>query len=216
MPGKSLNLGIEQSKGVYIVCLSAHSIPTENTWLASLVSSLEEDENYAGVYGRQEPMSFSPSNDKRDLLLVFGLDRIIKTKDSFFHNANSIIRRKCWEKLPFDSSITNIEDRIWAQNMLKLGYKLLYEPDSSVYHYHGIHQDGNLERVDSGDIPRKFQNKSLIGLHGLGCVTYPEFIRNGRILGEKIGLYEVEHPLAGFELRDDYSSDLAIRFLDKI
>jgi len=330
-------------------------------------------------------MSFSTSTDKRDLLLVFGLDRIIKTRDSFFHNANSIIRRKCWEELPFDNSITNIEDRIWAQEMLNRGYKLLYEPEASVYHYHGIHQggnaerlnnvvkiiekhqtnyrtgkinakilkivaiipirgltksvnniplikytidsvkqskfvdkvfvstdsketakiakgmgvecpfirphslsedhvnlekvqqfslqeiektgllpdlvihmeetypvrpdglldgmilhlleegydsviaarresgwlwhenqDGRFERVDSGDIPRKFKENSLIGLHGLGCVTYPEFIRNGQMLGGKIGLYEVEHPLAGFELRDDFSSDLASRFLDKI
>ena len=45
LPGKSLNLGIEQSKGEYIVCLSAHCIPAENTWLASLVKALEEDEN---------------------------------------------------------------------------------------------------------------------------------------------------------------------------
>ena len=385
LPGKALNLGIEQSIGEYIVCLSAHCIPTGKEWLASLVNALEEDENYAGVYGRQEPMSFSSTTDKRDLLLVFGLDRIIRTRDSFFHNANSILRRKLWEEFPFDNSVTNIEDRIWAQEMLNRGYKLLYEPDASVYHYHGIHHggdserlsnvvkiiekhqtnyrtgklnaqtlkivaiipikgltksvnniplihytiesakrskfidkvfvstdsketaeiakkmgaecpfnrpqklsedhvnlekvqqyslqeientglfpdlvvhleetypirpdglldgmilhlledgydsviaarresgwlwhensDGSFERVDSGDIPRKFQKKSLIGLHGLGCITYPEFIRNGQILGGKIGLFEVEHPLAGFELRDGFSSSLATMFIDKI
>ena len=83
------------------------------------------------------------------MLLVFGLDRIIQTRDSFFHNANSIIRRKLWEEFPFDSSITNIEDRIWAQEMLNRGYKLLYEPDASVYHYHGIHQNGNHERLNN-------------------------------------------------------------------
>ena len=98
LPGKALNLGIEESKGKYIVCLSAHCIPTGNAWLGSLVNALEEDETYAGVYGRQEPMSFSASTDKRDLLLVFGLDRIIRTRDSFFHNANSILRKKLWEE----------------------------------------------------------------------------------------------------------------------
>ena len=36
--------------------------------------SLEEDENYAGVYGRQEPMSFSSSNElTRDANQVFSL-----------------------------------------------------------------------------------------------------------------------------------------------
>ena len=51
--------------------------------------------------------------------------------------------------MPFDDQITNIEDRIWGQEMLNLGYKLLYEPKASVYHYHGIHQDGNTERLEN-------------------------------------------------------------------
>ena len=50
LPGKSLNLGIEQSKGEYIVCLSAHCIPTENTWLAFLVSSLQKKMKIMPVY----------------------------------------------------------------------------------------------------------------------------------------------------------------------
>ena len=36
LPCKSLNLGIEQSKGEYIVCLSAHCIPTK--YLVSISS----------------------------------------------------------------------------------------------------------------------------------------------------------------------------------
>tara|TARA_Y100000590_G_C15706243_1_gene1008745 strand:+ start:605 stop:1957 length:1353 start_codon:yes stop_codon:yes gene_type:complete len=374
LPGKALNVGIEIAEGEYIVCISAHCIPTNNNWLQKLVSAIEEDKSYAGVYGRQQPMSFSSPSDKRDLLLVFGLDRKIQLKDSFFHNANSIIRRELWEKIPFDDKITNIEDRLWAGIMLKEGYKFLYEPEASVFHYHGIHQDGNTtrlnnvvkiienhsvdlksgqldakelkiiaiipikgesklingipllkysidsakkskyidrifvstdsketadlatklgaecpyirpenlsdpfinlekvqeyslnrieseilipdlvvhleetfpfrpkdlfddmitnllktgydsviaarresnfiwqedsegiyNRIDSGDIPRQFKEKSLIGLHGLSLVTHPEFIRNQNILGSKIGLFEVKDALAGFEIRDDES-----------
>ena len=149
LPGDALNKGIEVSTGDYIVCLSGHCIPANKYWLEHLVSALEENENYAGVYGRQEPMSFSTPSDKRDLLLVFGLDRKIQQYDSFFHNANSILRRSLWDKLPFDNQVTNIEDRIWGQEMLNLGYKLLYEPEASVYHYHGIHQNGNIERCNS-------------------------------------------------------------------
>jgi len=149
LPGASLNKGIEASTGDYIVCLSGHCIPVNKHWLEYLVSALEENENYAGVYGRQEPMSFSTPSDKRDLLLVFGLDRKIQQFDSFFHNANSILRRSLWDKIPFNNKITNIEDRIWGQEMLGLGYKLVYEPKSSVYHYHGIHQDGNEERCNN-------------------------------------------------------------------
>jgi rhamnosyltransferase len=379
LPGKALNQGIEQAVGKYIVCLSAHCIPVGAHWLESLVRAIEEDVNYCGVYGRQEPMSFTSAADRRDLRLVFGLDRKVQTKDSFFHNANSIIRRTCWESIPFDNKISNIEDRIWAQEMLNKGYQILYEPEASVYHYHGIHQNGNaermhnvvriienqpesshcgkldveqlkivavipvkgdslkigekhqvcytidkalssqlidrvivstdsettaeiarlagaecpflrpaelsqahinlqavqkysleqleqdeyypdlfihleetypfretglldgmiinllekgydtviaarpesgwmwrekptgdFERLDSGDIPRKFKEKTLIGLHGLGLVTHPEFIRNENMTGFRTGLYEVEHPLSGFEVRDTLTSKFSV------
>ena len=123
LPGKAINMGIKKSKGTYNVILSAHAIPTNSLWLEKLVKAIEEDEKFAGVYGRQEPMSFSSPSDKRDMLLVFGLDRKYQIKDSFFHNANSIIRRKIWNKIIFDEKVTNIEDRIWAQEAINHGDK---------------------------------------------------------------------------------------------
>ena len=372
LPGKSLNIGIKQATGKYIVCLSGHCIPVNNQWLESLVNTIEESDNYAGVYGRQEPMSFSSDADKRDLLLTFGLDKRIQIKDSFFHNANSIIQKKFLDEAPFDDSITNIEDRIWAQEMILKGRNIVYEPKASVYHYHGIHQDGdnerctnivkiiesfsksiipggsfdpkkirinalipskgkpvyfgdvpqikytidsaleskyidkvfviaddietiklaqslgaecpfkrpknlskkyvtlesvfkysieqleghgilsdlivtlepsfpfrtdnlvdniieltlieghdsviaavresgsiwrenaeNCERLDSGDSPRLYKEKTLIGLRGVCCVTHPVFLRDEKILGNKVGLYEVENQLCSIEIRDN-------------
>jgi len=146
LPGKALNIGIREARGDYIVCLSGHCIPATDEWLSALIRNLDEDDRIAGVYGRQEPMAFSSDADKRDLLLIFGFDRKIQSKDSFFHNANSIIRRTLWEESPFDETVTNIEDRLWAQEMLKRGYKLAYEPEARVYHHHGIHQNGDTER----------------------------------------------------------------------
>lgn len=379
LPGASLNAGVRASTGDYIVCLSGHCIPVNDTWLENLVNALEENDNYAGVYGRQEAMAFSTPADKRDLLLVFGLDKRIQYKDSFFHNANSILRRELWEQTPFDNEITNIEDRIWGQEMINKGYQIVYEPEASVYHYHGIHQDGNVERcnnvvriienmqgnahrtgrldpkelniiaivpvkghdwyigeqpqmsytisaaiqskyinrvfvttddketadiaihlgaecpfirseslakdyigleavfqdaivklekqdvyadlvvcleetfpfretgllddiidhvldegfdsviaahresgslwqesdfgaferLDSGDAPREYKEKSYIGLKGLCCVTHPEFIRQERMLGNKVGLYDVKHPLSALEVRTDKGRKLA-------
>ena len=72
-------------------------------------------------------MSFSSPSDKRDMLLAFGLDRKYQVKDSFFHNANSIIRKELLDSVPFDNYITNIEDRIWAQEMIDQGYNIVYD-----------------------------------------------------------------------------------------
>ena len=147
LPGKALNLGIKKSLGEYIVCLSAHCIPTNKDWLKNLIKNFKLESNVAGVYGRQEPMEFSKDSDKRDLFLVFGLDRKVQIKDSFFHNANSIIKKSIWEKIKFDEKITNIEDRLWGEKIIQSGYKIIYEPSASVFHHHGIHQDGNQVRL---------------------------------------------------------------------
>lgn len=145
LPGKAINEGIRASEGQYLVCLSAHCIPVNDKWLSGLLKNFDSPE-VAGVYGRQEPMTFTPDTDKRDLITVFGLDRKVQKKDSFFHNANGMIRRDIWEKIPFDEKVTNIEDRLWAKEILAAGYTIIYEPEASVYHYHGIHQNQNLER----------------------------------------------------------------------
>ncbi|MDD9303629.1 MAG: glycosyltransferase [Desulfobacter sp.] len=146
LPGKSLNIGIARAQGEYIVCLSGHCIPTNAQWLENLLKGFEDDK-VAGVYGRQEPLSFTPPEDKRDLMIVFGPERRVQEKDSFFHNANSMIKKSVLDAYPFDDKVTNIEDRVWAQLVLNQGYKIVYEPSASVYHYHGIHQDGNVQRA---------------------------------------------------------------------
>lgn len=146
IPGLAINKGIRASRGEYLVCLSAHCIPVENTWLEKLLKNLK-DEKIAGVYGRQIPMSFTSPADARDLIITFGLDARTQIKDPFFHNANSMFRRDIWEKIPFDEKLTNIEDRKWGQNIIAKGYKIRYEPEAAVYHHHGIHQSNNKNRA---------------------------------------------------------------------
>ena len=38
------------------------------------------------------------------------------------------------------------------------------------------------------DVPRTLKEKSFVGLHGLTCITHPNFIREGSLLGKNIGL----------------------------
>ena len=147
-PGKAINDAIKVSSGKIIICLSAHCIPVNNYWLEKLISPLK-NEKIAGVYGRQQPMPYSSIYDKRDLLLLFGLDRRVQTKDPFFHNANSAFLKKIWRKNNFDENTTNIEDRIWGSQVINQGFKILYEPKASVFHFHGVHQNLDPERCAS-------------------------------------------------------------------
>jgi rhamnosyltransferase len=149
LPGYALNQGIRASCGRFIVCLSAHCIPKENNWLSCLRCNFDEDKKVAGVYGRQLPLSFSNTIDKRDLLIVFGQDRRVQVKDYFFHNANSMLRRDIWEQYPFDERATNIEDRIWGKTVTGAGFHIVYDPDAAVYHHHGLHQGNAPQRAKS-------------------------------------------------------------------
>jgi glycosyltransferase involved in cell wall biosynthesis/CMP-N-acetylneuraminic acid synthetase len=144
-PGKAINLGVQHSNGEIIVCLSGHCIPTNNKWLDHLIRDLK-DPQIAGIYGRQEPLAYSSDSDKRDLLTIFGLDKKNQIKDSFFHNANSAMRKEILLKFPFDEEVPNIEDRVWGSQVIDNGYRIVYEPAASVYHYHGINQDNDPER----------------------------------------------------------------------
>lgn len=146
LPGLALNEGIRAASGDYFVCLSAHCPPVDESWLANLVRNLD-DPSVAGVYGRQVPTRFTSPMDKRDLLLTFGLDRKVQIRDTFFHNANSMISRAAWERFPFDEAVTNIEDRLWGRQVIDAGFRIVYEPDASVYHHHGIHQNNRADRV---------------------------------------------------------------------
>jgi glycosyltransferase involved in cell wall biosynthesis len=200
-PGAAINLGVRTSVGEYIVCLSGHCIPVNDQWLYRLVSSFDNDERIAGVYGRQEPMSFTPDIDKRDLLITFGLDQRVQVKDSFFHNANSMIRREVWAKYPFNEEVSNIEDRVWADQVLKAGYKIIYQPEASVYHYHGIHRMGNqtlctsVVKILEPIVNPAFQSKdTIIDIKKLNIVAViPVRDENLELAGKPLFEYSINH-----------------------
>ena len=69
-------------------------------------------------------------------------------------------------------------------------------------------KEGKIIQIEEGLTPRKFKKETFIELRGIGCVTYPEFVRRGCLLGNKIGLYEVHNPYSYLEVRT--SSDLEV------
>lgn len=144
--GRALNRGIEVARGDLIAILSGHCIASNERWLLRLAHAMREPD-VGGVYGRQEPLPDSSDVDKRDLWTTFGMDRRIQTRDWFFHNANSMIRRQAWNEVPFNETIDGVEDRDWAKRILAKGYRIVYEPAASVFHFHGIHQGGDRVRA---------------------------------------------------------------------
>ncbi len=174
LPGQCLNQFAKKVDSKYTVMLSAHCIPVHDKWLSNLVKSIDNDENIIASYGRQIPTKKSDARDARDLLWTFGIEEKRTEKDIFFHNANSIIRSKILQKYPFNEEITNIEDRVWAQQILSLNknFAIKYTPTAEVFHEHGIHQSGKKKRADQIiEIVNKYTDKITYDLPkaNLGC-----------------------------------------------
>jgi len=214
-PGLAINEGVRESLGRYVVCISAHCPPASNTWLENLLRNFD-DPSVAGVYGRQIPLEFTSPADKRDLLLTFGMDRKVQERDTFFHNANSMIRRDVWDRFPFDEEVSNIEDRVWAKKVLEEGYCIVYEPDAPVYHHHGIHQGGEPERCEN--VVRIMEDLDLhshpgvddpLDPHGLETVAVIP-IRGGEFNGSEV---DDSRALIGRTIRSAREADCVKRVI---
>jgi len=142
----ALNLGINATTEQEVLILSAHcELVTDE----SVLNMIEVRHAYkaAGVFGRQIPTVHSNPIDTRDLVTVFGRERIVFESYPFFHNAFSLIERTAWEKCQFDEKHNGIEDRIWARQQALRGRKIIYEPESVVYHEHGLNQGASIDRA---------------------------------------------------------------------
>ena len=142
----ALNLGIKETCEDEILILSAHC---ELVTAQSVQNMIEVRHVYdaAGVYGRQVPTIRSNPVDTRDLITVFGRERIVFETHPFFHNAFSLIERSAWQECPFNENQNGVEDRFWAREQTLKGRKIIYEPESVVYHEHGLNQGASMDRA---------------------------------------------------------------------
>lgn len=218
-PGKAINDAIKISDGKIIVCLSAHCIPVDNNWLIRLIAPLK-NKKIAGVYGKQEPMPYSSDLDKRDLLLLFGEDKRIQSKDPFFHNANSAFLRETWKRYKFDEKASNIEDRIWGSRVIEKGLQIMYEPKASVFHFHGVHQNLDPDRcANVVRIMEKIKKKdfSISDNVRTNSQKFPKIIAILPIRGKPIkykNKYLMEYTIKNI-LKDNLINDIYVTTDDK-
>ena len=97
-----------------------------------------------------------------------------------------MIRKSTWKKNQFDEKIKHIEDRLWASTVLKKGKKIIYEPEASVIHFHGVGHHGNLKRVSTiSKILKKTDSKNKKKLIVCIIPLNKPIKLNGKYLAEK-------------------------------
>ena len=163
--GGTRNLGVELTTGEYIAFLTQDALPVDQFWLLHLISMLEHEPRAAGAFGRHLAYPEASAFVQRDLEAHFKnlaqyplyLD---KDTDSerfetgeagwrqllhFYSDNNSCLRRSVWQQIPYPV-IEYGEDQVWADLIIKAGYKKAYALHAVVYHSHDYTEQETFER----------------------------------------------------------------------
>lgn len=151
--GRTRNLGAKLAAGQYLVFTTGDAVPATEKWLANLIRNFADAE-VAGVYGRQIPRQginpmeyfFLTSKYPSQRAVKQALDGKTDIDTIFFSDVNSALRREIWEKYPFDDRAISGEDQIWSRQILKRGYKTIYDPEAAVYHSHDFGLKGVFQK----------------------------------------------------------------------
>lgn len=133
--GRSLNLGIRSAAGEFIVIASAHVYPVYPDWLETLLRPFE-DEQVALTYGKQRGPDFAKYSERQIFHQWYPDAGKPKQETAFCNNANAAIRRRLWEKNPYDESLTGLEDLAWAKWAKDQGHVIAYVAEAEVVHVH--------------------------------------------------------------------------------
>jgi hypothetical protein len=99
-------------------------------------------------------------------------------------------------------------------NLIRLHFEKGFDsvfPGIPTYRSCWIQSDDGLKRIDQGFQSHQVKKPVHVGYIGLGCVTLPSFIREGRLLGEKVGILEVLDVYSTVEVKDDLSRNMAAK-----
>ncbi len=142
--GRTRNLGADLAQGEILVFTSQDAFAADESWLATLVRSLDGSERVAGAYGRQLPHDDATPPERYFLDFLYGPEARRQRLDgdepdfeqTLFSNVNSAIPREVWREFPFADDLIMSEDQEWSRRVLRAGYELVYEPAAAVHHSH--------------------------------------------------------------------------------
>lgn len=133
--GRSLNRGCAAASGEVVVIVSAHVYPLFDDWIERLTAPFR-DADVALVYGRQRGDDRSRYSECQVFAQWFGERSIPDQAHPFCNNANAAIRRSVWERIPYDETLTGLEDIAWARAAKARGHRIVYEAAAEVVHVH--------------------------------------------------------------------------------
>lgn len=222
--GRALNKGCAAATGDICVFVSAHVYPVYDTWLAGLVEPFA-DRRVALSYGRQRGGAENCFSEHQIFSQWFPATSSCPQKTYFCNNANCAIRKAVWDELPYDETLTGLEDLAWAKAAQARGGWLAYVAEAEIIHVH----DETWEQVQnryrreaiamrSIDSHAKFSRLDFLWLlvrHILSDSTAAMRVGRFRDVAKSIALFRYNQMLGtyrGYNDPPDVSAELRARF----
>lgn len=133
--GRALNIGCKAAKGDILLFASGHVYPVYTDWIDKMIKPFA-DENVALVYGRQTGNELTCFSEQQVFNKWFPHHSNYSQATPFCNNANCAIRKSLWLELPYDESLTGLEDLDWAQKIMNRQFSIVYEADAVIIHVH--------------------------------------------------------------------------------
>jgi glycosyltransferase involved in cell wall biosynthesis len=222
--GRSLNRGCARATGDVLVFASAHVYPLDEKWLDLLVAPFDRPE-VGLVYGRQTGDDRTHFSELQVLRKWFPEISDDDQQTPFCNNASCAVRASAWRELPYDETLTGLEDLDWANRALAAGWTIVYEARAAIAHIHdeSFAQVRNRYRREAIAHRRIFhdQHMTLPSALGLFALTvgrdYLAAMHRGRLLRNlfEIPTFRAAQYLGtweGFRHRGEVSTSLRRRF----
>lgn len=161
----STNLGVHTAENELVCITNAHSLPTSIYWLENGVKHFR-DSTVAGVSGFFLPHGEETIFGKIDRTLYYISQKIFLRQG--WSTVNCIIRKSLWQIYPFDENLPKIipqtqkyglEDYDWSREMTFRGYKIIVDPNFSVFHSHKEGFDEIMRNMRRYFVYRRLQQK---------------------------------------------------------
>jgi glycosyltransferase involved in cell wall biosynthesis len=133
--GRSLNLGISEAHGEFIVIASAHVYPVYPDWLVRLLSPFENPK-IGLTYGKQRGNASTRLSEQQIFAHWYPEHSKTQQNNPFCNNANAAIRRNLWQEHHYDETLSGLEDLEWAQWATEQNHSISYVAEAEIIHIH--------------------------------------------------------------------------------
>lgn len=137
VPGVVLNQGMEHTRSAIVAFINADAVALDAHALEALIEPLRRDPSAGASFARQIARPDADPYTQADYERAFGARAAQSVRRGvFFSMAAAAVRRRCWEGIRFDPTLSYSEDVDWVRRIGAAGWRVEYAASARFEHSH--------------------------------------------------------------------------------